>query len=566
MKSIFAYIGLASIILGALFLRNIEHAVSHLSPTIPNRLVAAEESVAAAFSFQTGNALPLNTSIAHVKLLLTNPRNLGNVSVLRKIETEARPVMITVETWGSDLLFPLKRNPLDQVTNGEFDDVLIQLFKLISQLLPKVYIRFNPEMEVPAHNYPWQNRLINYLKAYHHFAGLCRQYAPKANIVWAPAGYPGAMECYPGDEVVDAATITLKSSSEKSLSVYPQDYTIQYDLRRRLHRLRFIDKPVFVLASDSIKSTITQQLIDSTAKILQQEKEIVYSPENFVRPVTRETDSADQLIVGLYDPHKLLVHEPAVAVEHLFVDFGSIEDGSFEKDFRSSLERGHMLIITFEPFRQPSGEEDLDVLANITSGKYDRELTDFFDIICSTSQRIYLRYAHEMEIPITRYPWQSQDPITYMHSFRYFMQFRERSKDHIQRVWGPAGDRGSIEWYPGNDVVDVLSIAIYGLPDKNITDPNMQESFSDIFYRKTWRLRFIDKPIFITEFGVKGPEEYQTNWLLAAAGVLRENKHVIGINYFNMSDTPKAWGDIKPPDWSITKASFEKFIDALNKK
>jgi beta-mannanase len=114
--------------------------------------------------------------------------------------------------------------------------------------------------------------------------------------------------------------------------------------------------------------------------------------------------------------------------------------------------------------------------------------------------------------------------------------------------------------------VDFVSVAIYGLPDKNITDPKKQESFSTIFYRKYWRVRLLNKPIFITEFGVKGPEEYQTNWLEAAAVVIRENQQIVGINYFNMSDTPKAWGEIKPPDWSITKKSFYAFIDKLNEK
>ena len=107
-----------------------------------------------------------------------------------------------------------------------------------------------------------------------------------------------------------------------------------------------------------------------------------------------------------------------------------------------------------------------------------------------------------------------------------------------------------------NDVVDFISIAIYGLPDKNITDPEKQESFNTIFKRKNWRMRFIDKPIFITEFGVKGPEDYQTEWLIKAAKVIGENPQIVGINYFNMTDTPKAWGEIKPPDWSITKKNI----------
>ena len=214
-------------------------------------------------------------------------------------------------------------------------------------------------------------------------------------------------------------------------------------------------------------------------------------------------------------------------------------------------------------FSRPIEESDQDVLQHVLEGKYDLEIAQLYSIITSTDRQVYLRYAHEMEIPISRYPWQSKDPVDYIKSYRYFMTFQDSIPLNIKRIWGPAGDRGSIEWWPGNDVVDFISIAIYGLPDKNITDPEKQESFLTIFNRKSWRLRFIDKPLFITEFGVKGPEEYQTKWLETAAKVIRKNPQIIGVNYFNMSDTPKAWGEIKPPDWSISKKSFHHFLETL---
>ena len=79
-------------------------------------------------------------------------------------------------------------------------------------------------------------------------------------------------------------------------------------------------------------------------------------------------------------------------------------------------------------------------------------------------------------------------------------------------------------------------------------------------------MRFLDKPIFITEFGVKGPDAYQYKWLEGAAKTLKKDSQVIGANYFNMSDTPKAWGDIKPPDWSISKETLQHFVNTLKEE
>jgi beta-mannanase len=84
-----------------------------------------------------------------------------------------------------------------------------------------------------------------------------------------------------------------------------------------------------------------------------------------------------------------------------------------------------------------------------------------------------------------------------------------------------------------------------------------------MFIFKTSNIRFINKPIFITEFGVKGPEEYKATWLEDAARILNKNPQVVGVNYFNMSDTPGAWGEIKEPDWSITSETLHRFLEVL---
>ena len=49
-------------------------------------------------------------------------------------------------------------------------------------------------------------------------------------------------------------------------------------------------------------------------------------------------------------------------------------------------------------------------------------------------------------------------------------------------------------------------------------------------------------------------------WLEDAARTLNKNTHVVGVNYFNMSDTPGAWGKIKEPDWSIKPKTLQRFV------
>jgi beta-mannanase len=334
-------------------------------------------------------------------------------------------------------------------------------------------------------------------------------------------------------------------------------------LKSKLHRLRFIDKPVLIISDDEgLKTDFKPIWLTEQQSYNHKYVNTIYSKNVYVDSAKIKPERTT-LKIGVFDPNKKLTNQPRITVEHLFTDWGEVERGDFEKKFRELIDRHHEVIVTMEPWRDNSGITDTTVLENILKGHYDKQIKKLFAIISSTKTIVYLRWMHEMEIPIHRYAWQSQDPVTYINAFRYFMQFDGGPALNVKKVWGPAGDRGSVDFWPGDDVVDYISIAIYGLPDKNITDPEKQEAFSTIFNRKYYRMRFLDKPLFITEFGVKGSESFQNKWLANAAKTINANPYIFGICYFNLYDNPKAWGNIKAPDWSMTPQSMIKFCNLL---
>jgi beta-mannanase len=471
-------------------------------------------------------------------------------------------LLITVETWPDKSSVD---NVLTQIVKGSFDNRIRDLAVIASKSIHKVFVRLNPDMEVPTKIYPWQYQSSEaYIQAFNYFAHKLHHQAPAVKLVWGPSGYPGDTEYWPGNKEVDFVSITLGSISEYSTNAYPFAKTVPDILKQKLHRLRFIDKPVLVIGTNTItKRSFKQEWITAQLTYTNKHSDVAYSPRNFVDSARVKPDR-DSVVVGVYDPNKKLLHQKHITVEHIFTDLGEVQRGNFEKLFREIINRHHDAIVTMEPWKDTTHLGNDKIMANILNGRYDPIIRKLFSIVSSTNQVVYLRWMHEMEIPIHRYAWQSQDPVTYIKAFRYFMQFEGGPGKNVKRVWGPAGDRGSIDFWPGDDVIDYISIAIYGLPDKNITDPNKQEPFSTIFNRKYRRMRFSSKPVFITESGVKGSEAYQDKWLSDAAKTIRANTHVFGICYFNLYDDPKAWGDIKPPDWSITPKSMNKFCEELN--
>lgn len=489
-----------------------------------------------------------NTSIHFNERYLTETLKKGNT-------------LITIESWlkkylgGQDA-----RNVLYETLNGKFDGDINELGNIIAKSTNEVYVRWNPDMEVPAYEYPWQLQSPQlYIQAFNYVALKLKAIAPHIKMVWGPSGFPGDTEYWPGPGHVDLVSITLGSNSEKKQTAYPVKTAIPEMLRLKLHRMRFINKPVLVLGSSIItNANFNQNWLTQEYAYMDKYKSTVYSPENYSYEGGSKPRRA-HLSIGVFDPNRKLIHNPHVSVEHIFTDWGEIQRGEFSKKFDSIINRHHDAIVTMEPWRDTSKKRDYNVLQSTLNGRYDVLLKELYRVISNCGQTVYLRWAHEMEIPIHRYAWQSQDPVTYINAFRYFMQFDKGHAKNISRVWGPAGDRGSADWWPGNDVVDYISIAIYGLPDKNITDPNKQEAFSTIFNRKYYRMRFLNRPLFITEIGVKGPEEYQKKWLEGAAATLINNRHVFGVCYFNLYDNPKAWGDIKAPDWSISPQNMQVF-------
>lgn len=485
-------------------------------------------------------------------------------SSLGNLETALnnQDVFINVETWlkGTDY----KNNVLKEVTKGRFDKQIQELGLLVAGSRHQVFIRWNPDMEVPTDVYPWQFKSPeDYINSFHYFSKKIRALAPGAKIIWGPSGYPGDTEYWPGNNSVDYASITLGSPSELSAHFYPQDSSVADMLKHKLHRLRFIDKPILIMSGNAAKTRLKDSSLDAVKADLNQYRSTIYSKNNYVDSAQNKPVRTT-LKIGVFDPNKQLINQQSISVEHLFTDWGEVERGDFEKKFLEVINRHHEVIVTMEPWRDTSKIPDNAVLESILKGGYDQPIKKLFSVISATKTTVYLRWMHEMEIPIHRYAWQSQDPVTYINAYRYLMQLGGGPGKNVRKVWGPAGDRGSVDFWPGSDVVDLISIAIYGLPDKNITDPEKQESFSTIFKRKYFRMRFLEKPVFITEFGVKGPEKFQNKWLADAAKTINSNPHIFGICYFNLYDNPKAWGEIKAPDWSITPRSMTTFTHLLN--
>jgi beta-mannanase len=526
------------------------------------------QHILAEYNISKNNVFAVNDSILHYNLKWVNESAEAlPVKELKLLAKKNKPVFINLEIWPRQLIKNFDKRITAGILSREYDDKLTRLSELLAAFPQPVYLRYNAEMEVPVYKYPWQNQSgREYSLSFRHIAVVCKKIAPNIKMVWGPAGYPGAEDYWPGEEFTDYCSVTLNEKTDMPADNFTPYSSATEMIRRKLFRMRFFDKPVFLLSSSTInKDNFKQQWLEEVNNKIKADSVIYHTP---VIPL--DTDSTlvkkgrnTSLVLGVYDPKLLLVKQPLITVEHVFTDLKSVEDGVFKKNFDAVVARHHDVIVTFEPWKDGYREKDSNILMNTVNGLYDKIIGHLYQIISSVPQTVYLRWGHEMEIPVDRYAWQKKDPVEYIKAFRYVATFQKNKAANIRMVWGPAGDRGSVEWWPGEDVVDYVSIAIYGLPDKNINDHTKQLNFSTIFKNKFHRMRFAHRPLFITEFGVKGPEEYKEKWLEDAAWTINKYPEIKGVNYFNFADVPKAWGNAETPDWSITAATFKSFTSLL---
>ncbi|MDX1762194.1 MAG: hypothetical protein R3218_08580, partial [Christiangramia sp.] len=437
-------------------------------------------------------------------------------------------VVLSLRHWQSGILYKVVKPEYD----GDLEAFLNELEELPFE---NIYLRWLPNMELGNDSNPWGNRGEPYNDLLQSVHEILVNNDSKIKLLWSPSGETGLMEYFPSFSY-NGAGVDLNSSA---LSLF---------------RMRFNNKPLFIFSESTDFNLVEiKERLDSIDFSVANE---LISPEN--------GNWQEELELGVYDLRNQHTGKEYVNIEHIFIDFQEIREGTLGSKLSDIKGRSHIPFISIEP-RNPENFDDPEVMNDILNGKYDRVISILYDQIDKLDSKVYLRFAHEMEIPIQRYPWQSMHPEKYIKTYRYFMK-SAIDKEFIKKIWGPAGDKSSMDYWPGEDYVDYISFAIYGLPDKNITDPKEQENFEKIYTRKSRRLHFLPKPFIIAEFGVKGADEFQELWMKEAANVIADHKRIKAANYFNSQDVPDAWGDIDPPDWTIPSRIFDEFVNELKKE
>lgn len=272
--------------------------------------------------------------------------------------------------------------------------------------------------------------------------------------------------------------------------------------------------------------------------------------------------SGSSVAFGAYDPDGQLADEPDVAIDHVFIDWNMPPERT-RTALRMAEARQRDLMVTLEPFPRP-GQVPSRFAADMLKGDYDRLLKAHCQALSEARARIFMRFAHEMDLDNGRYAWSGLPPETYIALYRGAVHSCRRSFPHVVAVWSPVGHDHLTRYYPGDDTVDMVGLSLFGLEPWEEIAFGQSRSFAEALEEKYRRIAGFGKPLTIAEFGVCGTPLYRARWLTDALGGMHGQFPLLqSIIYFNDREPfrwpaagqrqPRSGCDIEHPDWRLPR-------------
>jgi mannan endo-1,4-beta-mannosidase len=214
-------------------------------------------------------------------------------------------------------------------------------------------------------------------------------------------------------------------------------------------------------------------------------------------------------------------------------------------------------IVTWEPWCW-TGDRSPAVVHALVSGALDDYICRWAAQIRDWGSRAYLRFAHEFNGDL--YPWTptcGTSASVYVQAWQRLHDiFAVEHAQNVKWVWAPTvvGSGAVMDWYPGDDYVDVLGVDGYNwgasLPWCQWVDPE------DLFATMLEQLRIVcpDKPILVTEVGCAEAGGRKAGWIARMVDFLSQQRDVIGFVWFE-HDTQTDWRITSTPESAAAMAS-----------
>ena len=257
--------------------------------------------------------------------------------------------------------------------------------------------------------------------------------------------------------------------------------------------------------------------------------------------------------LGAYDPYGDFSAVQGVKIEHLFLPWQDVELSSLYAADSYAGSRGRRLLITIEPWSW-SGDWKLtprQLRDAVLGGKYDETMASMASIIGQLKTPVTLRWGQEMEDDSGRFSWGGWAPDDYIEAFHRFHRLSRDNAANAKFMWSPKGKKNLVDYYPGDEFVDVVGLSVFGLQKYDREEFGHDRSFPDLLQPGYDVASKFGKKIIVAELGYSGDEGYVKAWAESVTAHHPQFPLLTAVVYFNDKEVhpwPVTFG---LPDWRI---------------
>lgn len=264
---------------------------------------------------------------------------------------------------------------------------------------------------------------------------------------------------------------------------------------------------------------------------------------------------ADSVPFGAYDPPGNFTNDKFPKIEHLFLPWEDVDLSFLYQADSYAQARGRDILVTIEPWTwsQDRRIDPGDLYTNIMNGNYNPTIAQICGILSTYKSKTTVRWAQEMEDPTGRFSWQYWKPAAFKAAYRNFVSQCRKAAPNVAFMWSPKGLKNLVDFYPGDDVVDIVGLSVFGYQPYDRGEIGHDQTFAEILTPGYEAAVGFGKPIWVAELGYSGDKEYVSNWQKEVEIKYSQFPELKAVVYFNDKEVwpwPKNYG---LPDWRVDK-------------
>ncbi|WP_159587468.1 glycoside hydrolase family 26 protein [Chelativorans xinjiangense] len=260
---------------------------------------------------------------------------------------------------------------------------------------------------------------------------------------------------------------------------------------------------------------------------------------------------------GAYDPHGDFGEDPNSTIEHLFLPWEDVDLSTLTIADEYALARGRSLLISVEPWSwdrdwRVSSEE---LYRGIVSGRYDANAAAVCSEVAKLKSPATVRFAQEMDEQDNQFTWAQWSGPEYISAYRRFVTECRKHLANAEFMWSPKGNADLQDYYPGDDVVDVIGLSVFGYQPYDREKTGRDQTFAERLAPGYNLVKDYGKAIVVAELGYEGDQAYVRQWAEAVTKRHAEFPELTAVVYFNDREVYPWPDDFGLPNWRVVEES-----------